>query len=248
MHNTCYFNTRVVYVESLLVDGGGVAKRVLHIKAHPPHPTATISFNTTEHNTLKVFSKMVADPHHFNADPAFHFSAETDRAFHFNADPDPIFKVMGICDHWSLDLLWLYFEPPGLYCKRPRLYFEPLKLLNFYFLDPDPAFHSHADPDLASKNNADPEGQPYFLVRATFFLYYKPELRKSVLSGCEEKGEEAELWAGRYKTSLQRQRRRYCRQGYDYLPPPPPANQCCGSGSEFGSTCFWASRIRLRIH
>jgi hypothetical protein len=26
-----------------------------------------------------------------------------------------------------------------------------------------------------------------------------------------------------------------------------PANQCCGSGSESGSTCFWASRIRIRI-
>jgi hypothetical protein len=25
------------------------------------------------------------------------------------------------------------------------------------------------------------------------------------------------------------------------------SNQCCGSGSESGSTCFWASRIRIRI-
>jgi hypothetical protein len=35
-----------------------------------------------------------------------------------------------------------------------------LKLLNFYFNgDPNPAFHSHADPDPdpASKNNADPD-------------------------------------------------------------------------------------------
>ncbi len=42
-----------------------------------------------------------------------------------------------------------------------RLYFEPLKLLNFdFYADPDPAFHSSADPDqnLAAKNNADPCG------------------------------------------------------------------------------------------
>jgi hypothetical protein len=70
-----------------------------------------------------------------------------------------LFKVMGIYDHWSL--LWLYFEPPGLYCMRPRLYFESLKLLDLDFADPDPAFHSCADQDLAFKNNADPEGQPY---------------------------------------------------------------------------------------
>jgi hypothetical protein len=36
---------------------------------------------------------MIADPHHFNADPdpAFHFNPDPDPdpAFHFNADPDP---------------------------------------------------------------------------------------------------------------------------------------------------------------
>ncbi len=45
----------------------------------------------------------------------------------------------------------------------PRLYFEPLKLLSFDFnADPDPDFHSNADPDLcpASKYNADPDPQP----------------------------------------------------------------------------------------
>jgi hypothetical protein len=73
-----------------------------------------------------------------------------------------LIKVMGICDYCSLDLLWLYLEPPGLHYKRPRLYFEPLKLLNFDSADPDPGFHSNADPDLVSENNADPEGQPYF--------------------------------------------------------------------------------------
>jgi hypothetical protein len=36
---------------------------------------------------------MIADPHHFNADPdrAFHFKADPDPdpSFHFNLDPDP---------------------------------------------------------------------------------------------------------------------------------------------------------------
>jgi hypothetical protein len=70
---------------------------------------------------------------------------------------------MGICecDHWSLSLPGLHFEPLDLYV-RPQLYNEPLKLLNFDFADPDPAFYSSADQDLASKNNADPEGQHYF--------------------------------------------------------------------------------------
>jgi hypothetical protein len=64
-----------------------------------------------------------------------------------------LFRIMGICDHWSVDPPGLHFEPSGLHCERPRLYFEPL---NFDFnADPDPAFHSFADPDPATKNNAD---------------------------------------------------------------------------------------------
>jgi hypothetical protein len=45
-------------------------------------------------------------------------------------------------------------------CERPRLYFEPLNLLWI------PAFHSNAnaDPDQASKNNADPDPQPWLTV------------------------------------------------------------------------------------
>ncbi len=38
----------------------------------------------------------------------------------------------------------------------PRLYFEPLKLLDFDNADPDPDFHLNADPDPASKNKAHP--------------------------------------------------------------------------------------------
>jgi hypothetical protein len=42
-----------------------------------------------------------------------------------------------------------------------RLYFEPLKLLNFDFhTDPDPAVHTDADPDPAFKNNVDPDPEP----------------------------------------------------------------------------------------
>jgi hypothetical protein len=54
----------------------------------------------------------------------------------------------------------------------PRLYFEPLKLFYCNFdvnadpnLDPDPAFHSNADPDLLTKimwihADPDPDSQP----------------------------------------------------------------------------------------
>jgi hypothetical protein len=41
-----------------------------------------------------------------------------------------------------------------------RLYFEPLKSLNFYFnADLDPAVHSCTDPDAASINKAGPDPQ-----------------------------------------------------------------------------------------
>jgi hypothetical protein len=39
-----------------------------------------------------------------------------------------LFKMMGIHDDWSLDPPGLHFEPSGLHCERPRLYFEPLIL------------------------------------------------------------------------------------------------------------------------
>jgi hypothetical protein len=49
----------------------------------------------------------------------------------------------------TADLPGLHFEPPRLYCERPRLYFLPLKLLNFDFnADPDPALmRIRPDPD-----------------------------------------------------------------------------------------------------
>ncbi len=40
----------------------------------------------------------------------------------------------------------------------PRLYFEPLKLLNFDInADPDPAIHCNVDPDPAFNSNAEPD-------------------------------------------------------------------------------------------
>jgi hypothetical protein len=69
-----------------------------------------------------------------------------------------IFKMLGICDHWSIDPPGLYFEPSGFHCELYfELYFEPI---NFDFnADPHPTVHSnvHPDPDPASKNNADPD-------------------------------------------------------------------------------------------
>ncbi len=74
-----------------------------------------------------------------------------------------VIKVMRICDHWSAEPPRLDLEPSHLDYERPRpskAPFEPLQLLNFEFnadLNLDQAFHSNADPDPASKNNAVPQ-------------------------------------------------------------------------------------------
>jgi hypothetical protein len=66
----------------------------------------------------------------------------------------PFIKILGICDHWPTDppRLHLSLQASIVSVKQPRwLYFEHLKLLNFYI---------NADPDLVSKNNriqADPD-------------------------------------------------------------------------------------------
>ncbi len=91
---------------------------------------------------------MVADTHHFNAEP------DPDPAFHFNADPDPT----PLQSDRNLQLMVYRIDPHGSIFSLqasivsvhgpPRLYiFEPLKLLVYEF---------NADPDSASKNNADP--------------------------------------------------------------------------------------------
>jgi hypothetical protein len=71
-------------------------------------------------------------------------------------------KVMGIYDHWSTDPTGLHFEPLGLYCELPRLYFEPKKLQNFDF---------NADPDPASNSNADPCGSETATLPVVLALY-----------------------------------------------------------------------------
>jgi hypothetical protein len=67
------------------------------------------------------------------------------------ADPDPDPHQIG-GNQRSMVPSRLYFEPPGLHCDCPGLYFEPLNLLSFDVnADPDPAFYSYADQDPASK-------------------------------------------------------------------------------------------------
>jgi hypothetical protein len=57
-----------------------------------------------------------------------------------------LIKVMGICDHWSIEPPGPYFWSPFVSLHGPsRLYFEPLKLLNFIFTaDSDLTFHYNA--------------------------------------------------------------------------------------------------------
>ncbi len=80
--------------------------------------------------TQTVGVARVADLHHFNADPdpGFPFNADPDPGFPFNADP--AFQLKTDTDPALL----------CLHCERPRLYFEPIKLLNSDLnVDPDPA-------------------------------------------------------------------------------------------------------------
>jgi hypothetical protein len=68
---------------------------------------------------------------------------------------------MRICDNLPTDPPGLHFEPLRLHFKHPRLHLEPRKLMYFDINegpDPDPALHCNADPDLSSKNKADPRG------------------------------------------------------------------------------------------
>jgi hypothetical protein len=107
-------------------------------------------------NLLEVSFKVlkgrwISDSHHFDSDadpdPAFHFNAEPNPTFHFNADPDydP--------HQGDANLRSLAFRHPGLHFEPPRLHFVPSKLQNFDFI---------ADPDPASKNNADPDPKPWY--------------------------------------------------------------------------------------
>ncbi len=62
-----------------------------------------------------------------------------------------LFKLTEIFDHCSIgpsaSILSFMASIQSVY-DPPRLYFEPQKFLNFDFnADPDPAFHSKANPD-----------------------------------------------------------------------------------------------------
>jgi hypothetical protein len=59
---------------------------------------------------------------------------DPDLVFHFNADLD-------------IATIGLPTDPPGLFFERPRLHFEPRNLI----------FLFKSDPDLSSKNDADPD-------------------------------------------------------------------------------------------
>jgi hypothetical protein len=90
----------------------------------------------------------VADPYHFNADP--------DQAL-FQSDRNLrqlVYRPAGA----SAPFLASLPSTEGVH-GTPRLYFEPLKFLNFGSnTDPDPVFPFNADPDPVLKNNSDPRG------------------------------------------------------------------------------------------
>jgi hypothetical protein len=86
--------------------------------------------------------------------------ANPNPSLHFNADPDPGFTLMRLWEYATTGLQ----TPPVLHFVSvhgpTRLYFEPLKLLNFDLIaDPDPAFQSNKDLDPALENNANPDPQ-----------------------------------------------------------------------------------------
>jgi hypothetical protein len=73
--------------------------------------------------------------------------SDPDSSFHFNADPDPVPRQS---DANLRQLKGSLFE-----CQRPSWpHCEPLQLTIFFYFHPDSAFHSNADSDSASTNNA----------------------------------------------------------------------------------------------
>jgi hypothetical protein len=107
----------------------------------------------------------VVDP---NPDPAFHWNADphSDPAFHMITDPDSTVRQSDE-NLWPLTGLKTFQGSILSLLGSPRLYFEPLKLLNLGFntdLDPDPAS--------AFRSTADPKPKPYIAtgVVINFFL------------------------------------------------------------------------------
>ncbi len=103
---------------------------------------------------------------------------DPDPTFHFNADPDPTFHLMRCLSKWCEAAttnqqilqgsnLSLHASIVSVYGSL-RLHCEPLKLLN---PDPYPAFHSNADPDPASQNNAYSCGSGSATLLTIFNIY-----------------------------------------------------------------------------
>jgi len=89
-----------------------------------------------------------------------------------------LFRVIGICcNHWSIDPQGLYFKSRASIVSVSGSILR-LKLLNYDINeDPNPGFHSNADPDpdTASKNNADPCGFGYAALKGSLLYICAPE-------------------------------------------------------------------------
>jgi hypothetical protein len=112
-----------------------------------------------------------ANLYHFNVDPDpfFHFKADPDLTFRFNADPvpnpDPATGLQTSPPPLSQGSIFSLYASNVSVQGPPWLHFELLKLRNFDF---------NADPDPASRNNADPDPQPCY---RNFKLHEKIEYR-----------------------------------------------------------------------
>ncbi len=102
------------------------------------------SFCTSDYvdpvSTVVSVSPRVVDPHLFKADsePCFHCNADPDLAY--TSESGAAHLSDGICNHWSMDPPGLSLQASTVSIHGPaRLYFEPVKLLNFSI--PDTAFH-----------------------------------------------------------------------------------------------------------
>jgi hypothetical protein len=97
--------------------------------------------------------------------PAFYLKADPDQAFHFNTDPHPALYQSNANPR---PLIHRSFRPPirasRLHCGRPR----PSPALFWASKAPD----FKADPDPASKNNADPDPQSWCSYRFFFFMNF----------------------------------------------------------------------------
>jgi hypothetical protein len=123
---------------------------------------------------IQLFTSMrIRIPLHFNADPdlTLRFNADPDPTLHFNADPDP-------APHPSDANLRPHVYRASNTIVRihgpPRLHIEPLNSLMNFDINANPAFHSNAEPDPASQNNADQDAQPNPAVDKALRICIRP--------------------------------------------------------------------------